>query len=103
MTKRLTLACAAALLAQPAAAQQPPAAAAACATCHGGNGIATMPIYPNIAGQNAPYLKAALKAYRDGHRTGGTAGLMIPMAKSLSDEDIDALAEYYASLPAGGD
>jgi cytochrome c553 len=73
-----------------------------CATCHGANGIAIMPIYPNLAGQNEKYLVAALKAYRAGDRRGGTAALMMPVAKALSDEDIAALAKYYASLdPAG--
>ena len=96
---RLILTCAVATLAWPALAQDPPAVAAPCATCHGGDGIATMSTYPNLAGQNEAYLKAALKAYRAGNRSGGTAGLMGPMAKSLSDEDIDALASYYSSLP----
>lgn len=73
-----------------------------CATCHGANGIATMPSYPNLAGQNEKYLVAALKAYRDGRRTGGTAGLMMPVAKPLSDEEIAALAKYYASLDPKG-
>ena len=78
------------------------ALSATCATCHGANGIATMPTYPNLAGQNERYLVAALKAYRDGNRTGGTAGLMMPVAKPLSDEDIAALAKYYASLDPNG-
>lgn len=73
-----------------------------CATCHGANGIASMPIYPNLAGQNEKYLAAALKAYRDGNRRGGTAGLMMPVAKALSDEEILALAKYYASLDPSG-
>ena len=30
--------------------------AALCAACHGVSGIATMPAYPNLAGQNEPYL-----------------------------------------------
>jgi cytochrome c553 len=29
---------------------------AACAACHGTDGKATAPIYPNLAGQNADYL-----------------------------------------------
>ncbi len=102
---RSTATLAAALLALPALAQQPPSpppAAAPCVTCHGSNGIAMLAMYPNLAGQNAPYLKAALNAYREGRRTGGTAGLMIPMARSLSDEDIDALAAYFSALPADG-
>ena len=39
--------------------------AAVCAACHGANGIAMMPGYPNLAGQNEAYLVSAMKAYRD--------------------------------------
>lgn len=74
------------------------ALSAPCATCHGADGIALMPAYPNLAGQNEKYLVNALNAYREGQRQGGMAGLMIPMAKALSDEDIAALASYYSSL-----
>lgn len=72
--------------------------AAVCTACHGADGIALVPVYPNLKGQNAPYLEAALKAYREGQRLGGNAAVMTPMAKSLSDEDIADLAAYYSSL-----
>lgn len=72
--------------------------AAVCAACHGADGIAQVPVYPNLKGQNAPYLEGALKAYRDGQRMGGNAAIMTPMAKNLSDQDIADLAAYYSSL-----
>lgn len=74
------------------------ALSAPCTTCHGADGMALMPAYPNLAGQNEQYLVNALNAYRDGRRQGGMAGLMIPMAKALTDENIAALAKYYSSL-----
>ncbi|MDH5358273.1 MAG: cytochrome c [Gammaproteobacteria bacterium] len=74
------------------------AKAAICASCHGANGIATMPSYPNLAGQNEAYLVSSLKAYRDKHRNGGMAAIMQMQATSLSDADIDNLAAYFASL-----
>lgn len=74
------------------------AKAALCATCHGADGVAVMPLYPNLAGQNAPYLEQAIKAYRDGKRSGGMAAQMTPMAAGLSDADIANLAAYFASL-----
>jgi len=74
------------------------AKAAVCAACHGQNGIAIAPMYPNLAGQNEPYLIGALKDYRDGKRTGGMSATMIPMAKPLTDADIDNLAAYFSSL-----
>ena len=74
------------------------AKAALCATCHGANGIAIAPTYPNLKGQNEAYMISALKAYRGGQRQGGLSAVMTPMAKPLSDEDIANLAAYYASL-----
>ena len=74
------------------------AKAAACAACHGANGIAVSPNYPNLAGQNAAYIEIALKAYKSGQRTGGQAGIMAGMAASLSDADISDLAAYFNSL-----
>jgi cytochrome c553 len=71
------------------------AKSAVCAGCHGANGISAAPIYPNLAGQKEAYLVAQLKAFRDGTRANA---IMAPMAKPLSDADIDNLAAYYASL-----
>lgn len=69
--------------------------AAVCAGCHGADGIATNPAYPNLAGQNAQYLVAALKAYKDGSRNNP---IMKPMIEALSDADIENIAAYYQSL-----
>ena len=74
------------------------AKAAVCAACHGTNGIAPMPAYPNLAGQNAPYLVSSLKAYRDKQRNGGMAAIMQMQAASLSDEDIDNIAAHFSGL-----
>ena len=68
---------------------------AMCAACHGANGISAVPIYPNLAAQKEAYLVAQLKAFRDGGRN---SPMMAPMAKPLSDTDIDNLSAYYASL-----
>lgn len=74
------------------------AGSAVCATCHGANGIATMPNYPNLAGQNYEYLVSALTAYRDKQRHGQMAMIMQVQASHLSDQDIRNLAAYYSSL-----
>ncbi len=78
------------------------AKAAVCAACHGNNGIAQIPGYPNLAGQNEQYLGSALKAYKNKQRSGGQAVIMQGQASGLSEADIANLAAYYASLPAGG-
>lgn len=74
------------------------AKSAICAACHGANGIAIMPIYPNLKGQSEQYLVSSLKAYKNKERSGGQAAIMQPQAAMLSDEDIANVAAYYASL-----
>ena len=66
-----------------------------CAGCHGINGISNNGMWPNLAGQKAPYLVSQLKQFRDGQRNNA---MMTAMAQGLSDADIDNLAAYYASL-----
>lgn len=74
------------------------AKAAVCAACHGADGIAMIPGYPHLKGQNEQYLASALNAYKNKERTGGLAAVMQAQASMLSDADIANLAAYYASL-----
>ncbi|MAZ87417.1 MAG: cytochrome C-555 [Cellvibrionaceae bacterium] len=74
------------------------AKAAVCSSCHGANGKAMIPTYPNLAGQNQQYLVMAMKAYKNGERKGGQAMMMAGMAAPLSDADIENLAAYFSSL-----
>lgn len=69
-----------------------------CNACHGENGHSQTSEWPSIGGQSKEYLREQLLALREGRRYDDT---MSPMAKTLSDEDIEALADYYAkfSLP----
>ena len=71
------------------------AKSAVCAACHGAEGISSLEIYPNLAGQKEAYLASQLQNYRDGKRENP---IMAPMAKPLSDDDIADLAAYYAGL-----
>lgn len=64
-----------------------------CQACHGLDGKAILPEYPNLAGQYASYMEKALRDYRDGRRTNP---IMAPMAAGLSDQDIKDLAAWYA-------
>jgi cytochrome c553 len=78
------------------------AASAGCAACHssgglnrsGKAGVSGASAWPNLAGQHADYLVAALKSFQDGSRS---HAVMNGVAKTLSDADIDNLAAYYAS------
>lgn len=69
--------------------------AATCAGCHGADGKAIAPDYPNLAGQHASYTAKQLTAFRDGERV---AALMSPMAAALTDQNILDLAAYYAEM-----
>ena len=71
---------------------------ATCAACHGADGnTPTMAIYPKLGGQNPEYLVSAIKAYKNGERTGGQAPMMTGMVAPLTDEDIDNLAAFFAA------
>lgn len=72
--------------------------AASCMACHGAAGKATVPLYPSLAGQHAPYLEHALQAYKKGERSGGQAEVMKAFVAGLSDTDMADLAAYYSSL-----
>jgi cytochrome c553 len=72
------------------------AKALTCTACHGPEGNSVNPLWPNIAGQNAPYLQAQLKAFKEGARQDP---LMTSQAMLLSDEDMADLAVYFESLP----
>jgi cytochrome c553 len=68
-----------------------------CGTCHGAHGNSVHPKFPRLAGQNANYLAAQLKAFRAQSRGDPDAvGYMWGMAAELDDATIDALASYYS-------
>ena len=72
-----------------------------CASCHGSDGWGVSPTFPRLAGQQADYLVAQLKAFRDKTRADPHAHTyMWGMAAKLTDETIDGLAASYAAMPA---
>jgi cytochrome c553 len=89
-------------LQKPARAQTPAAgdeaagkaAAAACAGCHGDKGVSGNPANPSLAGQDAQYIAAALKAYKDGARSDET---MKGLAAALDEAAAKNLAVFYAN------
>ncbi len=74
---------------------QPFELAATCEACHGENGIGMSPLWPTLAGQHEEYLVAAMNQYRDGTRNNA---IMVQMSAALSDDDVRALARYYADM-----
>lgn len=69
-----------------------------CFGCHGIEGYRNAyPSYrvPKLGGQKAGYLVIALQGYRDGTRTHPT---MMAQASSMSDQEIEDVAAYLASI-----
>lgn len=86
--------------ATPPSAQMPPSAQV-CTTCHGVQGISTNPSWPNLAGQHSSYLVKQLHDFKQGSLR--NVPLMSAMVTNLSDEDITALANFYAQLSVAKD
>jgi cytochrome c553 len=90
-------AAAAAAPSEPAGAKVIQAKVAMCIGCHGIKGYqASFPeVYrvPMISGQNPKYIVAALNAYKAGDRKHPT---MRGIAETLSEQDINDIANYYA-------
>jgi cytochrome c553 len=71
-----------------------------CSTCHGPRGISVAPTFPNLAGQQAVYLEAQLRAFRDHSRADPHAqAFMWGMAAQLTDATIKDIAVYLAAQP----
>jgi cytochrome c553 len=69
---------------------------AACAGCHGPAGAGMPAQYPRIGGQHQDYAVAQLTAFRSAARKNSTQ--MTTIAKRMSDEEINAVADYIAGL-----
>ena len=70
----------------------------ACAACHGQDGATGIaPDYPSIGGQNERYLLTQLRMIKSGERP---APLMSGQLDMVSDDDLAAMAAYYAAMPA---
>ncbi|MCO8312929.1 c-type cytochrome [Pseudomonas mandelii] len=72
----------------------------ACTGCHGNKGNSLNSLYPSLAGQPAAYLSAQLRSFASGQRVASNMG---PLAMTLSHDDIDLLANFYARQPTSAD
>ncbi len=90
---------AAVLLAVPAAAQDMTLAERIelCGTCHGRDGNSPNPKIPSLAGQPEYFILNQLVLMREGVRP---IEQMSSFVKFLKDEEIVALAQHFAALPA---
>jgi len=79
------------------AAGGPKPAGRACAQCHLTSGEGH-PESSSLAGLPTAYVIRQMADYKDGNRKGVRAGNMIAMSKVLSDAEVKAAADYFASL-----
>ena len=85
-----------AVLAQPSRAQDTAARnlAASCAICHGTDGRAVAKDMVPLAGLPREHIASQMRAFRDGQRP---ATVMHQIAKGYTDQQIDAMAAWFAS------
>ncbi|MBF0158522.1 MAG: c-type cytochrome [Magnetococcales bacterium] len=67
-----------------------------CAGCHGTNGISAGPGMPTIAGFPADHTKQVMQQFKNGERF---STIMGRIAKGYSDEEIVAMANFFAKQP----
>jgi cytochrome c553 len=71
-----------------------------CQDCHGPKGDSTVATFPRLNGQQADYIAAQLKNFRDHSRSDPHAqAYMWGMASQLDDSIIVELGKYYAAQP----
>lgn len=73
----------------------------ACTSCHGDDGkgrIADNITYPVIGGQRRVYLRTQLVNWKLGERNNSPGNVMNKIANALSEDEIDALANYISGL-----
>ncbi len=74
--------------------------AAVCQNCHGASGDSISATFPRLNGQQADYIVAQLKAFRDHTRADPHAmAYMWGMASQLDDATITSIGKYLASQP----
>jgi cytochrome c553 len=71
-----------------------------CVNCHGvrGKGLESkISMFPVIGGQQKDYIRRQLTNFRDGYRTNSPNGIMNRITSSLTDSEIESLAEYISA------
>jgi len=69
-----------------------------CGQCHGTAGVSAMPDIPSLAGHPDEFITLQLILFRERLRD---APPMPDLVQGLTDQQVEDLATYYASLPAG--
>lgn len=73
-----------------------------CVACHGPGGVGVGEAFPPLAGQSTQYISAQLNAWRQGTRKNDPDDLMGHIARKLTDAEVAAVSQYFASLTETG-
>ena len=73
--------------------------AAVCTACHGVNGNSVNPEWPNLAGQNAAYIREQLAAFKSKTRNNP---IMQPIVDALSEQDMADVAAFFSQQTPNG-
>jgi sulfide dehydrogenase cytochrome subunit len=76
-----------------AASAQPPAGAASCSGCHPSSARVSSPV-PRLTGMDRAAIVKAMQDFRSGQRSGT---VMDRIAKGFTDDEIQAIAAWYAT------
>jgi cytochrome c len=70
-----------------------------CFACHGKDAnTPIMPAYPKLAGQSAVYAAQQMRDIKSGARANGMSAAMKGVMHLVSDEEIQAIADWLATL-----
>jgi cytochrome c553 len=69
----------------------------ACIGCHQSRGVGHL-IYPRIGGQHAEYVAHEMKDFASGDRSNDSGRFMQSIARRMTEEEIQAVAEYLVGL-----
>jgi cytochrome c553 len=70
----------------------------ACASCHGPSGDGLPVKYPRLGGQHTEYILDQLREFRLGARANDEAKVMRTIAAKLTDQEMEAVADYIQGL-----
>ena len=71
----------------------------ACSACHSPTGMGNPASrYPRVSGQHAAYIVKQLKDFKSAARNNDDSSIMRSIAKRMTDEEMEAVAEYMSGL-----
>ena len=70
-----------------------------CGTCHGRNGEGGMHDSARLNGQGRDYFIASMEAFKEEDRTNDVYSRMRLIAMEMTDEEIEAVADFYSAVP----